>query len=158
MSDIKTKRSSLESFLREQIIGPGIGRNRIIRTKSDDFTFLTKEYSENPLESLSTVPGNYYSSGILFPKMPRKEQDELILDFIENDISDKNVLNNINLEDDRDDDENNSIQERLINEETGIHVNQMYPNSMGLTFCIKEENLINYGFKLILSARHYKKI
>jgi len=158
MSDIKTKRSSLESFLREQIIGPGIGRNRIIRTKSDDFTFLTKEYSENPLESLSTVPGNYYSSGILFPKMPRKEQDELILDFIENDISDKNVLNNIDLEDDRDDDENNSIQERLINEETGIHVNQMYPNSMGLTFCIKEENLINYGFKLILSARHYKKI
>jgi hypothetical protein len=158
MSDIKTKRASLESFLREQIIGPGVGRNRIISTKSDDYLFLTKGYSENNYEVLSKAPGNYYSSGILFPEIPKINHDDLLLKSNENGFI-TNTINNIEFEkEEEEDDDNNSLQERIINEEFGIQVNQMYPNKMGLTFCVKEENLIRYGFKLIISARHYKKI
>ena len=79
MSDIQTKRESLEKFLREQIIGPGAGRNRIFNISKDaNFTFLNQSFSENTDEALIVVPGIYYSSGILFPNKGQKKENLLI--------------------------------------------------------------------------------
>ena len=68
MPNIKNNRESLELFLKEQVIGPGAGRNRIVRLNRDaDFSFLGIGFMENKCEALNVVPGLLYSSGILFP-------------------------------------------------------------------------------------------
>ena len=57
MSDIKTKRASLEAYLKEQIIGPGAGRNRVIGMNIDEeFSFLNQKYSDNIEEAITVVP------------------------------------------------------------------------------------------------------
>lgn len=155
MSDIQTKRESLETFIREQIIGPGAGRNRIVNiSKDENFTFLNKDYSQNIEEALIVVPGIYYSSGILFPN---KSQ-------IKDNVNTPNesleaINNNSDIEIDSDVDENNTLEERNISlDNDSIQMDQMYPKTMGLTFCMKSSNLINNGFDILISARHYKRV
>lgn len=161
MSNIKTKRDSLESYLREQIIGPGAGRNRIVRTnKEEQLSFLSKPYIENTNEALVVVPGVYYSSGILFPNEERSSgsfsetkvdnEDNLPKATIENDI-DEDI--------DEDIDDNNTIEERNLSDtDEAIQMDQRFPKTMGLTFCMKAADLKNKGFEIELSARHYKRV
>lgn len=63
----KTKRESLEQFIKEQLIGPGgcKGLYSLKPSASED------ENSEELGEVVSTTPGSIYSSAILFP--PKKE-------------------------------------------------------------------------------------
>lgn len=155
MSDIKTKRASLEVYLREQIIGPGAGRNRVVRTDNEtEFLFLNQNYNANSKEAFTVVPGIYYSSGILFPNKGKINTDENINDKDENNINEEGDKSTIN-----DDDDNNVLEERNLSEdEDGIQMDQMYPKTMGLTFCMKEDDLKNEGFEILLSGRHYKRV
>jgi hypothetical protein len=155
MSDIKTKRDSLESYLREQIIGPGAGRNRVIRTnKNQDFSALNNPLIENTEEALVVVPGVYYSSGILFPnKDQNNKTDSKSTDIIEKDEFDYSKSFIEELED------NNTIEERnLTDPDEAIQMDQMFPKTMGLTFCMKADDLEKEGFDIELSARHYKRV
>jgi len=151
MSDIKTKRASLEAYLREQVIGPGAGRNRVVRTNKDtEFSFLNQNYSDNSEEALTVVPGVYYSSGILFPKKGKRKEEDCNPDEIPEE-TDVNA--------DEETDENNNLGERNLSEDNnGIQMDQMFPKTMGLTFCMKAENLIKDGFEIVLSGRHYKRV
>jgi hypothetical protein len=155
MSNIKIKRESLEKYIREQIIGPGAGRNRIVRLNKDiNFKFLNQEYSDNIEEALSVVPGIYYSSGILFPNKSKEIKTPEIL----NEIIEDSGLIEVDLDDDLTN-SNNAIEERsLTEEESGIQMDQMYPKSMGLTFCMDSSNIVNEGFELLLSCRHYQRV
>ena len=67
---IKDKRNSLESFIHEQLIGPGgCGGNFGV--------FVSPENEKEPIcEVLSTTPGSIYSTGILFP---RKDNQSLLM-------------------------------------------------------------------------------
>jgi hypothetical protein len=156
MSDIKTKRASLEGYLREQVIGPGAGRNRVVRTnKDEDFLFLTQSYSDNREEALRDVPGIYYSSGILFPNKGNRLEEA--------DINTAKILDeadaNLNIETDVETDENNTLEERNLSEEHDVvQMDQMYPKTMGFTFCMKAEDLKRNGFEFIISGRHYKRV
>jgi hypothetical protein len=156
MSDIKTKRASLEGYLREQVIGPGAGRNRVVRTnKDEDFLFLTQSYSDNREEALRVVPGIYYSSGILFPNKGNRLEEA--------DINTAKILDeadaNLNIETDVETDENNTLEERNLSEEHDVvQMDQMYPKTMGFTFCMKAEDLKRNGFEFIISGRHYKRV
>lgn len=155
MSDIKMKRYSLESYLREQIIGPGAGRNRIVRTnKKQEFSALMKPYIENTEEALVVVPGVYYSSGILFPN---KGQNYTIdLKSTESDEKDFFDYSKTDIEEI---DDNNNVEERnLLDTDEAIQMDQMFPKSMGLTFCMKTDDLEKEGFEIELSARHYKRV
>ena len=153
MSDIKIKRASLEAYIREQVIGPGAGRNRVVRINKDtDFSFLHQNYIDNVDEALAVVPGIYYSSGILFPNKGRE---------ISNDIPPTETDNDDSFEDSSDDETNtnNLTEERNLSEdESGIQMDQMYPKTMGLTFCMKASDLKNEGFEILLSGRHYKRV
>jgi hypothetical protein len=150
MSTVKVKRNSLELYLKEQIIGPGAGRNRVIRINKDNFSFLEKPYLENNNEALTKVPGFYYSSGILFPNKSNEiiqivnssKKDILEEDY---DIQDEQL-------------EINSIEDENLISEDEAQMDQMYPKTMGLTFCIKLEDLKSKGFELHLSARHYRRV
>lgn len=154
MSDIKTKRASLEAYLREQVIGPGAGRNRVVRTNKDtEFLFLNKNFSDNREEALTVVPGVYYSSGILFPN---KEKKKVSSENPHNgfDVTEDNAIDesNENTED------NNTLEERNITEDDDFQMDQMFPKTMGLTFCMKAYNLKETGFEIMLSGRHYKRV
>ena len=143
MSNIKTKRASLEAYLREQVLGPGAGRNRVIRTnKNTEFSFLTQNYSHNNEEALTVVPGIFYSSGILFPNKGKKKVDEKPNEGIQDSTiegADENDIEDIN--------DNNVLEERNLSEDDdGIQMDQMYPKTMGLTFCMKAGDLMNEGF------------
>lgn len=153
MADIKIKRSSLETYLREQIIGPGAGRNRIVRTTSSDFDFLEQSFYKNKKEALSVVPGIYYSSGILFPNKSREVEAE---NFEEDESENENIDEVGEVGENTDD--NNALEERAILFDEEVQMDQMYPKTMGLTFCMKADDLKDEGFKLILSARHYRRV
>jgi hypothetical protein len=154
MSDIKTKRASLEAYLREQVIGPGAGRNRVVRTNKDkEFSFLNQNYSDNKEEALIVVPGIYYSSGILFPNKREEKSEE------DNpNITDENSaeVNNANLIEE--DDDNNAVEERNLSTDDGIQMDQRFPKTMGLTFCMRADDLNKVGFEIMLSGRHYKRV
>ena len=155
MSDIQTKRESLEKFLREQIIGPGAGRNRIVNISKDaNFTFLNQSFSENTDEALIVVPGIYYSSGILFPNKGQKKEN---LSIPNDSVDEFNVISDDQTDNDFDD--NNTIEERNLSiENDAVQMDQMYPKTMGLTFCMKSSNLKNNGFEILISGRHYKRV
>lgn len=161
MSDIKTKRDSLEVYLREQVIGPGAGRNRVVRTNIDnEFSFLNQNYLNNNTEALTVVPGIYYSSGILFPSKGKEVSSENIINSpIKNNGSFVNQTNE-NGESLIDEiDENNVLEERNLSEDDeGVQMDQIYPKTMGLTFCMKADDLKTEGFKISLSGRHYKRV
>jgi hypothetical protein len=156
MSDIKTKRASLQSYLREQIIGPGAGRNRVVRTNKEiDLLFHTRSYSDNREEVLTVVPGIYYSSGILFPNKGNRQEGD--------DDSSAEILDELNanlklIVDDETDD-NNTLEERNLSElNDEVQMDQMFPKTMGLTFCMKADDLKTEGFEISLSGRHYNRV
>ena len=147
MSDIKTKRASLEAYLREQVIGPGAGRNRIVRTNKDtEFYYLNQPYFDNREEALTVVPGVYYSSGILFPNKDKKNgKNETPKNGV--DQSDDQTA----VEIDEDTDDINTLEERNLSEDDdGVQMDQMFPKTMGLTFCMKADNLKKEGFEKML--------
>jgi hypothetical protein len=155
MSDVKTKRASLETYLREQVIGPGAGRNRIVRTNNDtDLSFLNHNNYNNNEEALTVVPGVYYSSGILFPNKVKKEAANKTPNISINESED-----NANSQPNEDTDDNNILEERNLFENVdGLQMDQMFPKTMGLTFCMNADNLMEEGFDIILSGRHYKRV
>jgi hypothetical protein len=159
MSDIKTKRASLEAYLREQIIGPGAGRNRVVRTNIDtEFSFLNHNYSGNSEEALTVVPGVYYSSGILFPNKGKINIEDRNTDINLDEFdffSDVDMDGIVNQEI-----EGYNYREQIEYPEVdnGIQIDQMFPKAMGLTFCMKSNNLKNEGFEIELSARNYQRV
>lgn len=158
MSDIKTKRADLESYLREQIIGPGAGRNRVIRTNNGtDFLVYNQNFSKNFKEALTVVPGVYYSSGILFPNKVNRQAEEK--DIINEMPDEPDIESNLNIYVDEAIDENNTLDERNLSDEIeGVQMDQMYPKTMGLTFCMKAGDLKSEGIEIVLSARHYQRV
>jgi hypothetical protein len=154
MANIKIKRDSLESYLREQIIGPGAGRNRIIKINDDcNYSFVKSKFLDNTEEVLSVVPGIYYSSGILFPSVRRNQALEIKNNEILEEVTSEEV---VDLPDELDD--NNILEERSIFNDEELQMDQMYPKNIGMTFCMYESDLKNDGFELTLSARHYNKV
>ncbi|WP_430399094.1 helicase-related protein [Flavobacterium sp.] len=155
MSNIKTKRASLEAYLREQVIGPGAGRNRVVRTNNEtEFTFLNQNYSDNSEEALTVVPGIYYSSGILFPNKGKKKAEANTVEETDNNTVEGVIENPI-----EDTDDNNILEERnLSDDDDETQMDQMYPKTMGFTFCMKEDDLTKEGFEILLTGRHYKRV
>lgn len=155
MSDIKTKRASLEAYLREQVIGPGAGRNRVVRTNKDtEFYYLNQPYFDNREEALTVVPGVYYSSGILFPNKDKKNGKN---ETPKNGVDQSEDQTAVEIDEDTDD--INTLEERNLSEDDdGVQMDQMFPKTMGLTFCMKADNLMEEGFEIVLSGRHYKRV
>ena len=153
MSKILKKRESLERFIREQTIGPGISGYRFVNlsaTCNEEQNLLIEAPLNNSFEILNTMPASVYSTGILFPK----DESESSIIGLENDA---------NTSDDERDEENDDLEQLKTNTEDigskdSLELNQMFPQTMGLTFCMKEDFLLARTLNFKVKSRYYRKL
>jgi hypothetical protein len=150
-SIIQTKRNQLEIFIVEQILGPGICGYMYVNVNDNEL--MTKSITEqSPIdyhkEVINIVPAAVYSSGILFPiNNSNVMQDDPITN-----LYDKEPVIDDDLSNDKDNDEDS------IDEVETIQIDQMYPNSMGLSCCFSHEILNSNDISITVHARYYTKI
>lgn len=149
---IKEKRDSLERFIREQTIGPGINGYRFVDLENETVVnsniskLFPIDYSE---EIIDIVPAAVYGTGVLFPDEV-EEQEGSNIENINNEI-----LINENDEEESDSQDSSSPD---IEEPDTIQLDQMFPKLMGLTFCLDENVLKNKALEIKLHARYYRKL
>jgi len=152
MNKALKKRKSLETFIREQTLGPGINGYKFIDLENNDL--VEKDLNTEPsfnynTEILDIVPAAIYSTGILFPEDKSGTCGEgAVLDNNEQTETEEGV--------EEKDSQNNSIEFEDVS--IGVELNQMYPKTMGLTFCLEEESLENGEITFDVSFRYYKKL
>lgn len=162
---IKTKRDSLERFLREQMIGPGACNNK--------FSLVDIEplFGTEICEVINTTPGSVYSSGILFPKREQGGSLNIQKDisFENEDLQDTSTIAEFSeriIENDPDELENedstiNDDEVSLRSDEEDIYsLSQRFPNAIGLSCCLNPggESIKNDDLKITISGRYYHKI
>lgn len=152
MDKIKLKRNSLETFIREQTLGPGINGYKYVDLEDVDLLkkhLITEPFINNYSEILDIVPAAVYSTGILFPEDKSGTCEEgAVLDNNEQ-IENEDGIEEI-------DSQNNSLDS--VDGTNGVEINQMYPKTMGLTFCLDEKSLEKGEIKFVVSFRYYKKL
>jgi len=152
MSKILNKRNSLERFIREQTLGPGINGYRYVDLENE--ILLSKNlHKEEPIkyssEILDIVPAAIYSTGILFPEDKSGTCKEGI-------SLDNNEQTDQKDEADEQDSQNNSSED--IEASESIELNQMFPRTMGLTCCLDESFLSNKTIEFKVNFRYYQKL
>lgn len=148
---ITKKRDSLESFIKEQIIGPGGCNYQYYVKHEDDSEGLEPGYSYG--EVLNTTPGTIYSSAILFPQKAVEDA--------------RTIIDKVQVDDDNSNEEENDTQNELeeeISEERNVDhsedidaLGRRFPNKFGISCCL-DKNLINENLKIKISGRYYKEI
>lgn len=152
MSKIIDKRNSLERFIREQTLGPGINGFRYVDIENE--ALISKILiNEEPLnyssEILDIVPAAIYSTGILFPEDKSGTCNEGI-------ALDNNEQTDKKDEADEQDSQNRSTED--IEATEGVELNQMFPRTMGLTCCLDESFLSNKTIEFKVRFRYYQKL
>lgn len=151
MSKVYKKRQELERFIKEQTLGPGISGYRFIDVsvaENSQKNFKLEYPINNDHEVLNTMPAALYSTGILFPKDDSQTaSDEAHLVSNESDIYD-------------DDDENEKLKynEEDIDSKDRLEINQMFPQAMGLTYCLKDDFLKEGYLSFFIHARYYRRV
>jgi len=152
MSKTVEKRNSLEIFIREQVLGPGINGYRYVDLENE-FLMSKKLNAEKAIdytnEILDIVPAAIYSTGILFPEDASGTVTEgIILDNNEQ-IEKRDAA-------DEEDIQNNSEDD--IETSDTVELNQMFPRTMGLTCCLDEASMEDGTVEFKVSLRYYKKL
>jgi len=152
MNKIIDKRNSLERFIREQTLGPGINGYRYADIENETLV-NQKLIDEAPInylsEILDIVPAAIYSTGILFPEDKSgtcKEGNTL----------DNNEQTDKKDEADEQDSQNNSSED--IEATEGVELNQMFPRIMGLTCCLDSRFLDKGTIEFNVRFRYYQKL
>ena len=152
MNKILKKRNSLETFMREQTLGPGINGYKYVDLEDD--TLVNKNLTTEPFinydsEILDIVPAAIYSTGILFPEDKSGTCGEgAVLDNNEQTDTEDGV--------EEKDSQDNSLE--FEDTSNGVELNQMYPKTMGLTFCLEEKSLENGEIEFVVLFRYYKSL
>ena len=130
---IKNKRTSLEQFIKEQLIGPG-GCKGLYSIKESPC-----EENNEPLgEVLNTTPGSIYSSAILFPvrkennssqQLERRENIDVV-EISDDALEQENELEEISDFSDDEDEDINSL-------------NRRFPTTIGISCCLNTEFINN---------------
>ena len=153
MSKILNKRNSLELFIREQTLGPGINGYRYVDLEDETITnknINTEESINYSTEILDIVPAAIYSTGILFP-------DEIKADG--NSSCQKEIINNeIVSNDNGSENDSQDFSGVDIESPDTIELNQQFPKIMGLTCCLVESFLEEGILEFKVSFRYYNKI
>jgi hypothetical protein len=121
MSKILDKRNSLERFIREQTLGPGINGYRFVCLENEDVVnkmLIGEDPINYSCEILDIVPAAIYSTGILFPEDKSGTCKEGIA-FDNNEQTDKKD------EAEEQDSQNSSSDD--IESTEGVELNQMFP-------------------------------
>ncbi|MBK8622873.1 MAG: helicase [Saprospiraceae bacterium] len=152
MNNILEKRNSLEQFIREQTLGPGINGYRYVDLENE--SVVNKNLSSGePInyssEILDIVPAAIYSTGILFPE-DKSGTYEVGIALDNNEHIDRKD------EADEQDSQNNSFED--IEATEGIELNQMFPRTMGLTCCLDRNFLEKGTIEFNVHFRYYQKL
>ena len=144
---IRDKRDSLESFIQEQLIGPGgCGNN---------FGILSLEEEEDTVcEVINTTPGSIYSSAILFP---RKDNQ---VEIIEEDPTAEENVGDENTSDEESDELEDEVKD-FGNDEDDEDINSLsrrFPDRIGISCCVKDTTSLNFNTQITISGRYYKKL
>lgn len=152
MNNTLKKRNSLEQFIREQTLGPGINGYRFVDLENEVLLSrkLLNEESINYLsEILDIVPAAIYSTGILFPEDKSGTCNEGV-------SLDNNEQIDQKDEADEPDTQNNSLED--IEAPESIELNQMFPKIMGLTCCLDASFLNKKTIEFKVNFRYYQKL
>jgi len=142
---IKEKRNSLERFISEQTLGPGISGFRFVDIENEEL--LSKNLlKECPIdytnELINTVPAGVYSTAILFPI---NKSNDIVFE------------SNEEVEDDEQSPGGKENNESSIDDDDTMRIDQMFPNAMGFTCCLNS-NVILSELKISIKARYYSKL
>lgn len=152
MNKILQKRNSLETFIREQTLGPGINGYKYVDLEDTSLikkNLKTESYINYDSEILDIVPAAIYSTGILFPEDKSGTCGQGA------------AMDNNEKRDEQDGEEEKDSQDNSLdpeNKENEIELNQMFPKLMGLTCCLEEECLESNEIAFTVSFRYYKKL
>lgn len=150
------KRTSLELFVKEQILGPGAFNKRFFLLKkweSNEFNgnlLANCAASDNVNEVIGEVPAYQYSSGILFPIALTVDEIDIEKDKLDDDGEGNDLDQALVKADDVDfsDDHNDSVSSK----------NQNYPNTCGLSFAIDLTTKIEKDISIQIDFRTYQKV
>lgn len=153
MSKIIEKRNSLERFIREQTLGPGINGYRFVNLENDELitkTLIKEEPINYSTEILDIVPAAIYSTGILFPEEIKEDgnsscQQEIINNEIISNADDVEIDSQDKSEDD-------------IESSDSMTIDQRFPKTMGLTCCLDESFLSKKTIEFKVNFRYYQKL
>lgn len=145
---IDLKRAELEEFIRQQTLGPGIEGLRF-----HDLNDAADILQGQPLdrEIIDTNPAGIYSTGILFPVDDTRggiEQAPMAETQLE--PQPPTPTQAIEDEDSAGDDEEDPLDQQQLN--------QMYPNSIGLTVCLHRDVLSDKDLRITIYGRYYTKL
>lgn len=149
---IRTKRDSLEKFIRTQMEGPGACNNR--------FSYLNENETLENIDVINTTPGSVYSTSILFPK--RENVAQPIKDILPITNQDLDSDENFGTEEQSNETDNSSdeLSELIAHDDDLYSLSQRFPNTIGISFCLDSNNDItnNKDVKLTISGRYYTKV
>ena len=154
---IKDKRDKLEKYIIQQTLGPGINGYRFINISNKELVRhkLDKlDSSKYSNEILDTPPASVYSTGILFPidESQREVEDEY------NVIPGHRPENEVVSEDDGENNVTTEKSDHDIDEPDTVRLDQMYPNTMGITCCLDSKVLSHKKLKFEVRARYYERV
>ncbi len=153
MSKIIDKRNSLERFIREQTLGPGINGYRYVDLENEALISRIL-INEDPInyssEILDIVPAAIYSTGILFPDEIKEDGESSCQEEI---INNEIISNN----DESENDSQDFSGQDLESSDT-IELNQQFPKTMGLTCCLDDDILNTGTIEFKVSFRYYQKL
>lgn len=142
MNKILDKRNSLEQFIREQTLGPGINGYRYVDLENEaPINYFS--------EILDIVPAAIYSTGILFPEDKSGTCKEGI-------TLDNNEQ--IDKKDEAEEQDSQNSSSGDIEATEGVELNQIFPRIMGLTCCLDESFLSNRTIEFKVRFRYYQKL
>lgn len=148
---ITEKRTSLEEFIKEQLIGPG-GCNHRYSVFHEDTEELESVHVFG--EVLNTTPGSIYSSAILFPQQTKEDTQTQIVD-TEN--SDVDSASDVEPNDDDNKDEELDEEINFDHAEDIDSLGRRFPSKFGISCCL-DESLANDELKITVSGRYYQKV
>lgn len=153
MSKILNKRNSLERFIREQTLGPGINGYRYVDIEDEALlskNLLKEESIKYSSEILDIVPAAIYSTGILFPEEIKEEG---------NSSSQLEIINNEIISDDNETEKDSQdFSGQDVESQDSIELNQQFPKKMGLTCCLDEKFLNEGTIEFKVTFRYYQKL
>jgi hypothetical protein len=149
---IRKKRKELERFIREQTLGPGIMGYRLVDLQQQE-DLLTHELItllplDNTNEIINNVPGAMYSTGILFPE---DGSNTALFEAEANTSGDQPTEDGV-------DGTHEAVIDQDVSDDDAISINQMYPNTMGLSVCLDSRITDLTEINLSLQARYYTKV
>ena len=153
---IRTKRDSLEKFLREQMEGPGACNGQYYCLDDSGTQGIDEEV-------INTTPGSLYSTAILFPQRKQKvtegTEDPGIAVPVDNDLESDAAY-----QESQDDNSSEELDEQVsrlgADDEDLYSLSQRFPTTIGISCCLDKQGaeIFPSDLNVQVSGRYYTKI